>query len=417
MDQQAYGHAKHRVGRWLPHQDALEDWLEGLVRRVRENADGAAVHPVIGEFRELIDRDPVVRMYLTQMVEQVPHTRQYRRRHLESVDQMLLLINEVIGRAPEYNETGMVGCPLNAVLDWCMGTPAGFVAFRLDAVNAMLRKVLRAWCDYLSSPASLYVLNDSPHGWMCESARRSTKIDQYRHDPDDPYWGFTSWNDFFTRRFKPGQRPVADPDDDKVVVNACESTPYAVKTNVQRHDRFWLKSQPYSLQDMLADDDSVDQFVGGTVYQAFLDAHNYHRWHSPVSGTVRKAFVIDGTFYSELEAEGEDPEGPKKSQGYITQVATRAVLLIESDDPALGLVCLMPVGMVEVSSCVFRPEVRPGYRVTKGEEVGHFQFGGSSHCLIFRPGVLEGFAVDALPQPDNPEPPLALLGTKVATAR
>ena len=39
---------------------------------------------------------------------------------------------------------------------------------------------------------------------------------------------------------------------------------------------------------MLAGDasESVEAFVGGTVYQACLDAHNYHRWHSPVSGTV-----------------------------------------------------------------------------------------------------------------------------------
>ena len=66
-------------------------------------------------------------------------------------------------------------------------------------------------------------------------------------------------------------------DDDKVIVSACESTPYGISTDVQRQDRFWIKSQPYSLEDMLADDDSVDQFVGGTVYQAFLSATNYHR--------------------------------------------------------------------------------------------------------------------------------------------
>jgi len=29
----------------------------------------------------------------------------------------------------------------------------------------------------------------------------------------------------------------------------------------------------------------VKDFVGGTVYQAYLSAENYHRWHSPVSGT------------------------------------------------------------------------------------------------------------------------------------
>ena len=65
MGNQAEGHARHRVGRWLPHQDALEDWLEGLAEDVRCRADGAKLHPVVEEFRELIAADPVVRMYVT----------------------------------------------------------------------------------------------------------------------------------------------------------------------------------------------------------------------------------------------------------------------------------------------------------------------------------------------------------------
>ncbi|MDR3636794.1 MAG: phosphatidylserine decarboxylase family protein, partial [Isosphaeraceae bacterium] len=285
-------HAKtrpgHRKGHWLPDQDALEDWLEGLTNQVKAKADGAILHPAVEELRELIDGDPIVRMYFTRMIEEVPHYKQYRKRHLENVDQMLGLIDEVIGQAPDYNETGLVGCPLNAVLDWCMGTPSGFAAFRLDSVNAQFRKILRVWCDFLSSPESLYVLNDSPRGWKCDSARKAVKITQFEHKPRDKYWGFTSWNDFFIRRFKPGERPVAAPEDHKVIVSACESTPYAIRSGVKRLDTFWIKSQPYSLQEMLAGDDSVDQFVGGTVYQAFLDARNYHRWHSPVTGTIRK---------------------------------------------------------------------------------------------------------------------------------
>jgi phosphatidylserine decarboxylase len=406
-------HHRHRAGHWLPHQDALEDWLEGQVKDVRAKADDVTIHPVIDEFRRLIDGDPVVRMYVTQMIEQVPHAK----RHLVSVDQMLLLINAVIGRAPEYNETGLVGVPLNAVLDWCMGTPAGFAAFRHAAINSMFRKVLTSWCDFLSSPASLYVINDSPRGWKCAAAKKSTKIEQFQYKPREKHWGFASWNDYFIRRFKPGQRPIADPNDDRVIINACESTPYALKTNVQRHDRFWVKAQPYSLQDMLAGDESVGQFIGGTVYQAFLDAHNYHRWHSPVTGTIRKAFVQQGTYYSEAESEGEDPEGPKKSQGYIAHVATRAIILIESDEPSIGLIGLIPVGMGEVSSCVTLPGMRPGTRVKKGEEIGYFQFGGSSYCLIFRPGAIADFAIEALPQPNNPNPPLVLLGARLATAR
>jgi len=33
----------------------------------------------------------------------------------------------------------------------------------------------------------------------------------------------------------------------------------------------------------------MDHFVGGTVYQAFLSALNYHRWHAPVAGTIVRA--------------------------------------------------------------------------------------------------------------------------------
>ena len=29
----------------------------------------------------------------------------------------------------------------------------------------------------------------------------------------------------------------------------------------------------------------------------------------------------------------------------------------------------------------------------KGEEIGYFQFGGSTHCVIFRPGVIKEFKV------------------------
>lgn len=416
MNHQPAGHRRHRIGRWLPHQDHLEDWLEGLVQEVEEKADRATFHPVIEEFRALIDGDPIVRMLIAQMVEQVPHARQYRQRHVKGVDQLLLLINEVIGRAPEYNETGMVGVPLNAVLDWCMGTTAGFAAFRHEPINAMFRKILRAWCDFLSGPESLYVINDTPRGWKCASARKSTRIEEFQYRPREKHWGFTSWNDFFIRRFKPGARTIAELDDDAVIINACESTPYAIQTNVQRRDRFWIKAQPYSLNDMLAGDESVDAFVGGSVFQSFLDAHNYHRWHSPVTGTIRKAFVREGTYFSEAESEGEDPEGPNRSQGYLAHVATRAIFLIESDNPVIGLVGMMAIGMAEVSSCVIPPDMKAGRRVKKGDELGFFQYGGSTYCLIFRPGAIAGFTVEAMPQPENPHPPLVLLGTRIATA-
>lgn len=97
-----------------------------------------------------------------------------------------------------------------------------------------------------------------------------------------------------------------------------------------------------------------------------------------------------------------------------TRVARAAA--VSADDPAIGLVAFVPVGMSDVSSCSIADDVTPSCHVTKGQELGYFQFGGSTYCLVFRPGVIADFAFPAIPQPHDPEAPLMLVGSKIATA-
>jgi phosphatidylserine decarboxylase len=164
---------RRRAG-WLPDdQDDLEAWLHGHRQRVEARPEQIALHPVISEFQALIDRDPVVRMYVHQMIAQVPAAKSYRERHVKSVEQLLRLMNEVLTMAPEYGSQS-VTLPLNAILDWTMGTRAGFAAYRDPRINAMLKKILTVWCEFLSSAESLYVLNDSPSGWMSAEAQRAS---------------------------------------------------------------------------------------------------------------------------------------------------------------------------------------------------------------------------------------------------
>jgi phosphatidylserine decarboxylase len=238
----------------------------------------------------------------------------------------------------------------------------------------------------------------------------------FEHDPNDAHWGFKSWNDFFTRRFKAGARPVAAPHDDKVIVSPCESRPYRIARDVKRQDDFWIKGQPYSLTDMLAGERDVNHFVGGVVYQAFLSAFNYHRWHSPVSGTVLGARTVGGTYFSEAESEGEDPIGPNHSQAYLANVAARTIIHIMADDPAIGHMVVVPIGMGEISSCVIDHRIKHGARVAKGDELGYFQYGGSTVCCLFRPGAVAGFALDAIPEPDHPHPPVVRVNAALARA-
>lgn len=203
-----------------------------------------------------------------------------------------------------------------------------------------------------------------------------------------------------------------------MIVNACESAPFALKRDVKKSDQFWIKSQPYNLKFMLANDPLCDEFVGGTVYQAFLSALKYHRWHSPVDGKIVKAYVQDGTYYSEPLVHGfndylhnPDPSAPNNSQGYITEVATRAIIFIEADNLHIGLMCFMAVGMAEVSTCEIT--IYEGQRVKKGQQIGMFHFGGSTHCLIFRHGVQVDFDLHNQMPGINAE--AILVNSKIAT--
>jgi phosphatidylserine decarboxylase len=124
---------------------------------------------------------------------------------------------------------------------------------------------------------------------------------------------------------------------------------------------------------MLAHDELAYQFVGGTIYQAFLSSLSYHRLHSPVSGKIAKAYVKDGTYYSEplfegfADSYGPNSDGEGMGQCYISAVATRAMIFIGADNPAIGLMCVTPVGMVEVSTCDIT--VKAGQQVTKGDQL------------------------------------------------
>ena len=58
---------------------------------------------------------------------------------------------------------------------------------------------------------------------------------------------------------------------------------------------------------------------------------------------------------------------------------------IEADNPDIGLMCFVAIGMAEVSTCEIT--VYDGQHVNKGDQTGMFHFGGSTHCLLFGPHV------------------------------
>jgi phosphatidylserine decarboxylase len=414
-----------RLGRWLPRDSApLDHWIRKLRRSARERPR-ELVLPIL-ELQQIVQSDPALCNNVSLMFAEAYWTRKATPLDWESAvkdfGEFLTLLNAIMTTAPEAYQTGdhseqsaagLIGFPINALLDWPMATLFGYDVFSNVLVNQQFKRILDYWSKFLVSPESRYVLIQDDHeshaiAWLGTQGQKEmvhvataavgegptfsgTFPQIFNCTPGDQYFGFKSWDDFFTRTFAPGVRPIAQPGNDDVVVNACESAPFAVQRHALLEASFWLKEQPYSLQNMLNWDELAQAFAGGTVYQAFLSALSYHRWHSPVKGTVRKAYVVNGSYYLEnlhqgfLNPKDPDPSAPNNSQAFLTAVATRALIFIEADNPAIGLMCVVFVGMAEVSSCEIT--VRVGAHVEKGQELGMFHFGGSTHCLLFRPGV------------------------------
>ncbi|KAH7337317.1 Phophatidylserine decarboxylase-domain-containing protein [Rhizoctonia solani] len=389
-----------RVGGWLPKEPrVVEQHVSRLLDRVeRERYSIEQLHPTIIEFKHLIDTTPALRKAFNEMFEQVPTRPPYDKdptlkSQIRDYDTMFRAFNYIITHSIPHEDHAFVGFPINAILNWPMGTDAGLAAFMKPAVNAQFKKMFDAWAEFLSSSASRQYLTTEDNGWFGPKARKHIPdfVEIYKCDPSAPYYGFKSWDNFFTREFRDGVRPVEFPNRDDVINSACESTVYRIATEVKEVDSFWLKGSPYSLRHMVNNDSYTDQFVGGTIYQAFLSAYKYHRWASPVNGVVDRIEMIPGAYYPTSPAEGfTNPDGPDpvaqmRSQAYITAVAARALIWIRCNNPLIGMIGFLAVGMCEVSTCDVT--VKAGDEIKKGDQLGMFHFGGSTHCLLFRRGI------------------------------
>ncbi|QSW88695.1 phosphatidylserine decarboxylase family protein [Flavobacterium endoglycinae] len=443
METTTFIKAKQLLGSWLPQDpQIIENWTLKIKEFTKKNP--SPLIPEIADFQNLVYSDPVLYANVQGMFAEAHFLKKQTPLPWEpepvTFEDFLVLLNGIMQTAPEAYQTGapgnqtpagMIGFPINALLAWPMATNFGYDVFSNALVNQQLKKILNYWSKFLVSEDSRYVLieNDPSENviaWLSELAQSemmqvaqgalglepnpippyATFSDVFQSNPSDPYYGFKSWDDFFTRLFCANIRPVTAPNDDSIIVNACESAPLQVATNVSLSDQFWLKGQPYSLENMMNFDELAPQFDGGTVYQAFLSALSYHRWHSPVNGRIVKTEIVNGTYYLEnlyqgfYNPDGPDSSAPNNSQPFLTAVATRALIFIEADNPAIGLMCVIPVGMAEVSSCQIT--VKAGDIVKKGDELGMFHFGGSTHCLIFRPGVNLDFTTYENPGLDAP---------------
>ena len=354
---------------------------------VDEVARELHLHAPVRDLMEAIQTDPKICMFFHQMFSQQADHADPGGIRVPCWQVALLLINQIMTEAPEYHADALIHVPIGAVLNLPSGTPAGFACFLDNKVNSLFKNILNYWGKFLTTKASCYVLTaDHDGGWFTDEALAAMPgfVDLYECDPNAEFWGYASYDDFFVRKFRPNMRPIASPENDYVVVNACEATPLRISYNVRKRDCFWVKAQKYSMDFLLNMSPLSNRFEGGTVYQGFLRATSYHRFHSPVNGIIYDIDIVEGSYFSKAYSEDRSLL-LRETQEYLAHVATRGIVYIMADNPDIGLMAFIAIGMADVSTVQLT--IEKNQRVKKGQEIGMFHFGGSSHVLIFCPGV------------------------------
>ena len=124
--------------------------------------------------------------------------------------------------------------------------------------------------------------------------------------------------------------------------------------------------------------------------------NDYHRYHVPVSGTIkelRKIPAVNG-------AGGITVWNPDTCRYTLIDaihgwqmIETRDCVIIDTEGH--GLVAVLPIGMSQICSCNWEADLAVGARVEKGDPMGYFLFGVSDIVMVFQDGVDVDFLCEA----------------------
>lgn len=179
---------------------------------------------------------------------------------------------------------------------------------------------------------------------------------------------FTSFNDFFVRKLKPGSREIAGNRDE--IASPADGKILAYR-DLSEKDKFFLKGDAFTLEEFFQDKELAKKYEGGVMMIIRLAPVDYHRFHFPLGGKVSRSKLIEGDYYS------VSPYAVKKNfRIYCENKREYAELKTEE----FGDVILSEIGATMVGG--IEQTYEPDTFVEKGEEKGYFYFGGSS-CILF----------------------------------
>lgn len=182
---------------------------------------------------------------------------------------------------------------------------------------------------------------------------------------------YTSFNDFFTRKIKPGRR-ITDHGADALV---CPSDGKVSAYTIAEGDMFVIKNSVYTVYSLLRDRKLARRFSGGTALIIRLTPDDYHHYIYPASGVKSHDRRIKGRLNTVRPVVNKFLPVLKEN--------TREYCLLRT--PQFGDIVQMEVGAMMVGKIV-NENAGAARRVQRGEEKGYFAFGGSTVIVLAQKG-------------------------------
>jgi phosphatidylserine decarboxylase len=178
---------------------------------------------------------------------------------------------------------------------------------------------------------------------------------------------YGSFNDFFSRRIRPGARPVdMDPEH---LISPADSKLTALP--ITENGRFTLKHTEYTVGSLLKNPALASEYVDGWALIFRLTVDDYHRYCYAFDAEKGENVVIPGRLHT------VNPIANDFFPIYKENAREYTILRTER----FGDVIAMEVGALLVGKIVNH---HGAATVRRGQEKGYFQFGGSTVVLLLK---------------------------------
>ncbi|WP_150269736.1 archaetidylserine decarboxylase [Paenibacillus tepidiphilus] len=178
---------------------------------------------------------------------------------------------------------------------------------------------------------------------------------------------YHSLNEFFSRRLKPGMRPVAG--GDGLVASPVDARITAMG-ELDSGTIMNVKGQDYRLEELLNHSPHLESYKKGFFFVLYLSPTDYHRIHAPISGRKVESDYIRGRAYPVNEF----------GMTHMKNVLSRNERLITYIAGADGEAAVVKVGAMNVSSIRYSDEQAESWNI--GDDLAYFEFGSTVVLLL-----------------------------------